>query len=410
MNVFKKALVATVASAFVVSGGGVMATAQPAGNPATNAQAAAASIDASRTATLHIHKYSGDPVPGAQNNGLEQTVTGQRDPLAGAQFRIERVTNVDLTTAAGWLQAEQIAKNAEGAPTPTFGEGQSVTTDQNGAATVNNLPLGLYRVTEVAAPARHTKAEPFFVTLPLTHPQERNAWLYDVHVYPKNKKDDRPLTKTVADANKNAGDVIDYRLSSPIPDYERLARFQIQDVYPQDRLEFPDQGQEGRKVEVTAGGTTMTEGTDYVVTDNAPQPGRLTIAFTRAGLDKLDALPRGENPDQRQVNVVLSFRVKEVTGETLGPIENTFNVVENPDGDPSVRPNTPPETPANPPANPPTPEETPKTYHGNVRVIKKNSGDENLAGVEFDVFRCNDANSLQGDAIKRSLPEKTVKR
>ena len=60
-------------------------------------------------------------------------------------------------------------------------------TDENGEAKFNNLSLGLYLVQETDAPAQITgKVGDFLVSIPMTNADE-DDWLYDVHVYPKNK-------------------------------------------------------------------------------------------------------------------------------------------------------------------------------------------------------------------------------
>ncbi|CAM4053929.1 hypothetical protein [Corynebacterium frankenforstense] len=73
MNVFKKTLVAAVASAFVVSGAGMAATPVLAQTEGTqDAAAAAATVDSTRTGSLTIHKKSSDTT-GVANDGLEKT-------------------------------------------------------------------------------------------------------------------------------------------------------------------------------------------------------------------------------------------------------------------------------------------------------------------------------------------------
>lgn len=110
MNVFKKTLVAAVASAFVVSGAGMAATPVLAQTEGTqDAAAAAATVDATKTGSLTIHKKSSDTT-GVANDGLEKQEGVPGTDLAGAVFKVERVRDIDLTTADGWLAAERLAK------------------------------------------------------------------------------------------------------------------------------------------------------------------------------------------------------------------------------------------------------------------------------------------------------------
>ena len=81
--------------------------------------------------------------------------------------------------------------------TPKVAEG---TTDVNGIAILDEdirdenstgLPLGLYLVVETQSPASvTTRCKPFLVSVPMTRigaTKPGEEWLYDVHVYPKNK-------------------------------------------------------------------------------------------------------------------------------------------------------------------------------------------------------------------------------
>lgn len=81
--------------------------------------------------------------------------------------------------------------------TPKVAEG---TTDVYGIATLKknindekstDLPLGLYLVVETQSPASvTTRCKPFLVSVPMTRigaTKPGEEWLYDVHVYPKNK-------------------------------------------------------------------------------------------------------------------------------------------------------------------------------------------------------------------------------
>ena len=49
----------------------------------------------------------------------------------------------------------------------------------------DNLPLGAYIVTETVTPAGYIGSKPFIITVPMTHPTEKNEWNYNLHVYPQ---------------------------------------------------------------------------------------------------------------------------------------------------------------------------------------------------------------------------------
>ena len=59
-------------------------------------------LDATRTGSITIHKMVKDNTNGTTaGNGLEDA-NASGDPLDGVTFTVEKLTNVDLTTQAGW--------------------------------------------------------------------------------------------------------------------------------------------------------------------------------------------------------------------------------------------------------------------------------------------------------------------
>ena len=64
-------------------------------------------LDTNKTGSITIHKLIKDATNGTtEGTGLEDsTVTGT--PLDGAKFTVERLTNVDLTTQAGWEKLQR---------------------------------------------------------------------------------------------------------------------------------------------------------------------------------------------------------------------------------------------------------------------------------------------------------------
>ncbi|WP_425953701.1 SpaH/EbpB family LPXTG-anchored major pilin [Xylanimonas sp. McL0601] len=137
------------------------------------AAASSASIDPARPASLTVHRYV-------------HTISGEpesAEPAANVTFRIARVAGVDLTTAHGWRAAELLTRGdvTEADLQPL----RDATTNRDGRAIFRDLPVGLYRVAEVEPPRGAEALDPFFVTLPLTNPDDGDSWLYDVDVHPK---------------------------------------------------------------------------------------------------------------------------------------------------------------------------------------------------------------------------------
>lgn len=157
-------------------------------------------INKQATANLHITKYTGGE---GTEHGTGEPIGGVagRTPLAGVVFQAWPVTGVDLTTNAGWEAAVAYYNNIADAANHLGASAGTCTTEANGQCSLTGLPLGLYYVKEISAPASTgtstTMAAPFLVTLPMTNPTSLNKWMYDVYVYPKNTQD--TITKTVAD-------------------------------------------------------------------------------------------------------------------------------------------------------------------------------------------------------------------
>ena len=82
-----------------------------------------------------------------------------------------------------------------------------VKTDNAGIAKFDNLALGFYVVVETTTPDKvTTPVKPFIVSVPMTT-KDGDNWLYDVHVYPKNKTTYGGVTleKTGKDGTKLEG-------------------------------------------------------------------------------------------------------------------------------------------------------------------------------------------------------------
>lgn len=188
--------------------------------------------------SITIHKYEWNGTPGDHATGREDEEqlpsvkdgenTKTPNPLAGAEFTIYQVQNEawlsKYYSGAATAAEEEQYKNAFKATTyyadnngtytlngnyPTYGPKKTDAngTVQFGKATVKGadghdtteagIPLGLYLVIETKTPDQvTTPCQPFLVSVPMTVKEnDENSsyvpteWLYDVHVYPKNKTD-----------------------------------------------------------------------------------------------------------------------------------------------------------------------------------------------------------------------------
>lgn len=193
------------------------------------------------TGTLTIHKHAGDP--GEAGNGTAITDPAQIAALGaglvGVEFSIQRVSNdgapIDLTTAAGWDVA-QAATPANVSVAPfSLAAGTTATTGAGGIAVVPNLPYGLYLVTETSPGANPivSPVQPFLVSVP--YPDATNStWLYDVHVYPKNKLNTTVPEKTVsAPDGLTLGSSVVWTVTAPVPELgagDTYTKFMITDT------------------------------------------------------------------------------------------------------------------------------------------------------------------------------------
>ncbi|WP_029145649.1 SpaH/EbpB family LPXTG-anchored major pilin [Microbacterium luticocti] len=228
--------------------------------------------------SLDIHKYE-QPNPGwdLPNDGTAQTVPSGAKPIGGVEFTVQKVTNIDLTTNAGWKATEGL-KPGDIAP-GDLGTARTLTTDRTGLATGSFAEMGVYLVTEAKAPANVVgKAAPFLVTLPFPH---AGGWLTTLNVYPKNVVASDPH-KTVDDSGATGlGDTVTWTVTATVPNLapeQTVRSFTVSDTLD-GRLAAPA----AKDVAVTfavKGVNVPLSANHYSVTVNGP---KVVVAFTAAG-------------------------------------------------------------------------------------------------------------------------------
>jgi fimbrial isopeptide formation D2 family protein/LPXTG-motif cell wall-anchored protein len=213
------------------------------------------------------------------------------------------------------------------------------------------------------------------VTLPLTDPDDRDEWLYDVHVYPKNAV--TTATKTVEDSEDiKLGDAIEWTITADVPDVEEIDAYKIVDDLDA-KLDYVSSSVS------LSDGTALVEGTHYTVVPASATTGgpAVTIELTQAGRDLLEA--RNELDSQVQVIAVITTTVN-----AIGEIVNTAAVYPN-----AASYNYAPGTPGGPVVTPPV-----ITKWGNITVEKINEAGAALAGAVFSVY------ATEADAINGTNP------
>ncbi|MGO4454602.1 SpaH/EbpB family LPXTG-anchored major pilin [Arthrobacter sp. RAF14] len=323
----------------------------------------AGNINESTPTSLTIHKYDG--TPGAAGDGTQKTDTSQLgNALAGVTFKITPVTSkngqvLDLHTQAGWDLLQGVkASDVTAANGYAFGTPVSVTTGADGSVT-QSLPQAVYLVTETDPGTNNviSPAQPFLVTLPL--PQSNGNWLYDVHVYPKNKINTTTPTKEVADPVAPVlGSQVTWTINAPVPALaagDTYKSFVITDQLDS-RLSYTSATVDG-----------FTSGTDYTVTESN---GLVTITFTPAGVAKLSA---GQT-------VVAKVTTKVTSLGTDGVIKNSATVNTN-----GSKVDT----------------NKPSTNWGPLQILKYAQQDESktLSGAHFEIYTAKDAAQPVGTLV-----------
>lgn len=392
----KKTAAIAIAAGFAFSGAAGMAATEALAQPAT----ATASFTGTQqipsdwtTGNLYINKFE-NANPGAAGNGKKLDDTSKLGrPMQGVKYTVIKLDGLDVRKNSDWQTfATFNTLNNKGALPAGVTEGAQtvVTTNADGLATAENLPIGFYKVVETVPEGYTAKSNPFYVSLPMTDPSDRTQWMRDVYVYPKNQgpeETSKPV-KTVVDANKHAGQIITYPVSQVLPNTadtraNGFAYYAIRDEVPQDRLELPTADNAASAVkDVKVGSTTLAAGTDYFVQLEAGNP---VVTFSEARVKQLKA------GDKVEVN--FQFRVKAVAGDKLGAVENklqTYPVPGNRTNPPTPPTDTPPPgTPWDPPTDTPpdTPEHNPNSYFGNAYLTKKDAASKAaIAGAEFSVY------------------------
>ncbi|MGV9217897.1 SpaH/EbpB family LPXTG-anchored major pilin [Arcanobacterium canis] len=260
------------------------------------AHAAEGNIDPNTKGSMTIHKFA-NPDSGQTGDGTD---LGEKkpttEPVSGVVFEYQKAKDINLATAEGWEKAKTV-KLTEGRV--MLGDQAAIMdsavefapTGSNGETTVKDLALGVYLVTEKSAPANVTeKAAPFLVTIP--YPNEKESFLYDVHVYPKNTvvtDKDWPI-KTVKGGNDTVhfpGDTIMWEIKQTVPQLSTkkpLTKFEISDQLPKgvDKIES-----NAVAVSVKRGG----EAPGLKATTTVSETNLVTVKFED---DQLQALKSGD--------------------------------------------------------------------------------------------------------------------
>lgn len=321
-------LVAALGAA-AVGFAGAVALASPA------SAATPANIDNSRNgnSTITVHKHAQPSPVGKAGDGTELD-TALANPLSGVEFSLYKLSDIDLTTEAGWTTATTIsdAINDGAVPVTTGDPVTSVTIDgeayqvsfvntqetvdgattfgtgATGDTTPADLGFGIYLIVEGADNGGNNitdKAAPFIVSLPFATGD--NTWNYDVHAYPKNSV--TAITKTVKEPTVGSAedlnrDLVRWEIALDVPNLttgDTLTKFEIVDTILASELSFvatPPIDVDGNSFTVTdAAGNTVALPTPiaeyFTWTPATPSGTTLTLSATEEGLEWLQANAEG---------------------------------------------------------------------------------------------------------------------
>lgn len=190
MGKFRKMLAGVLSAAMVLSTMTVTAFAE-------TSRTTPATIDTTKTGTITIHKYEYNGTGGNTGTGEakdESNVPSDAKALEGAGFTIYKVANANDLTKYYSTSPENLPLVSDyvenGKIKSTYSDnqvGKEKKTNSEGIAEFTDLELGFYVVVETTTPAKVTDpVDPFIVSVPMTT-KDGDNWLYDVHVYPKNK-------------------------------------------------------------------------------------------------------------------------------------------------------------------------------------------------------------------------------
>lgn len=350
--------------------GGNAAMADPGGD------AEIGNIDNTLTGSLTIYKHVDD----AESEPGD--IVG--DPLQGVIFQVQPITNVNLTTAAGWATIEAAyASQPDNPPVMTgLTLGTAVplpATGLNGMATLSGLTVGAYYVTEIGSGDNLITAPaiPFIITIP--EPNDNGTWNYNPVAYPKNDIGSVTPTKTVSEPINGVlglNKQVDWTITAPVPGTSvGYDEFKISDNLVAG-LTF-DGWQS-----VSVGTTTLTPGTQYTVDATTHE-----IVFTDGVGGGLEVLNAALAEGDATVTAVLRTTVT-----TVGAHTNKATITVNGQTFPTNEP---------------------QTNWGALEILKVDSvvEDKVLPGATFDVYKADADGNPVGDPIASgttSDPEGTL--
>lgn len=346
--------------------------------------------------SITVHKYrtaTGGIAPGTGAD--DPVLPADAVPVAGAAYQLVMVSS-DSTAA----NDPNPSVTVDSEPLDTFPM-RTGSTNQQGELSFEDLPRGVYVLTEAYTQGLRAENGKFLVAVPMDEPSGVGE-LWDVHVYPKSTPADFIRKDNVtAGTVVGVGDEVAWRVSHAVPEDMSITDENGQTVYGHDwsisdtldaRLDYVD-------------------GATFLLLDEKGDPATVQLV---PGVDVIEsydqgthvvtwylsdeALVRVADSDVAEIVVMLTTNVNEHAFDSVEPIYNNASFsVTNAKGDPlkaSVMANGYPD-----PANP----AHPRAYLGGIVVDKILAGSgEKLAGASFKIA------ASREDAYQRRFITRTV--
>lgn len=320
-------------------------------------------INPEADASLIIHKFDGDQ--GDPGDGTElPSTSGLGNPLSGVEFTIWRVTHdgapIDLTTYEGWVLAKDATPSNVRPGAGGYGleaTAAGVVTTVDGVATFEADDLGLYFVEETDPGSNLivSPVNPFLVSLPYP---SGGDWLYDVHVYPKNKVDTDEPTKQVADPGSAlvVGDEVTWTITKTLPDLATGGSF----------TKFIITDELDPRLSITADDITLTHADETLVQDDhytVTITGQVVVITVTGALSDLES---GEDVVATLVTTVEQLGEDEFANTALVNVNDAEQETNEP-----------------------------KVYWGSLELTKVDKDNaKTLAGAEFKLFASDKATEI----------------
>lgn len=158
--------------------------------PSTASAVADNIIDTTKLGYITIYKYEMADVSKATSKGTGEESDKNNVPASaklfkGVEFTVKQIAGLDDKYFQG--KGTPLPSPTTAKTMAAIGKEIKVVTDDNGVAKFNDLPLGVYFVSETASPNQVLKkTADFVISLPFTDVLSQK-WVYNAYVHPKNE-------------------------------------------------------------------------------------------------------------------------------------------------------------------------------------------------------------------------------